>query len=72
MDKADPGLHDGVRDNRENRDLISAIGLAAALVLLIWMTVRGVNILLAGPIAAALVARRQRVGVHQHVQAIAV
>jgi len=36
--------------------LISAIGLAGALILLIWMTVRGVNILLAGPIAAALVA----------------
>ncbi|GGN53129.1 permease [Novosphingobium indicum] len=36
--------------------MISAIGLAGALILLIWMTVRGVNILLAGPIAAALVA----------------
>lgn len=36
--------------------MISSIGLAGALVLLIWMTVRGVNILLAGPIAAALVA----------------
>ncbi|MCT2398921.1 GntP family permease [Novosphingobium mangrovi (ex Huang et al. 2023)] len=36
--------------------MVSAIGLAGALVLLIWMTVRGVNILLAGPIAAALVA----------------
>ncbi|WP_228727196.1 GntP family permease [Novosphingobium aureum] len=36
--------------------MISAIGLAAALVLLIVMTVRGVNILLAGPVAAALVA----------------
>ena len=36
--------------------LISAVGLAGALILLIWMTVRGVNILLAGPIAAALVA----------------
>lgn len=36
--------------------MLSAIGLIAALVLLIWMTVRGTNILLAGPIAAALVA----------------
>ncbi|MCJ2186805.1 GntP family permease [Novosphingobium beihaiensis] len=36
--------------------MISAVGLAGALILLIWMTVRGVNILLAGPIAAAAVA----------------
>lgn len=37
-------------------DLISAIGLVGALALLVWMTVRGVNILIAGPVAAALVA----------------
>ena len=36
--------------------MISAIGLVGALALLIWMTVRGVNILIAGPVAAALVA----------------
>lgn len=36
--------------------MISAIGLIGALALLIWMTVRGVNILIAGPVAAALVA----------------
>jgi H+/gluconate symporter-like permease len=41
---------------REDEVLISSIGLAGALILLIWMTVRGVNILLAGPIAAAIVA----------------
>lgn len=36
--------------------MISAIGLIGALALLIWMTVRGVNILIAGPVAAAIVA----------------
>ncbi len=36
--------------------MISAIGLVGALALLIWMTIRGVNILLAGPVAAAVVA----------------
>lgn len=36
--------------------MISTIGLVGALALLIWMTVRGVNILIAGPVAAALVA----------------
>ncbi|MEZ5742464.1 MAG: GntP family permease [Sphingomonadaceae bacterium] len=36
--------------------MLSAIGLVGALALLIWMTVRGVNILIAGPVAAALVA----------------
>lgn len=36
--------------------MISAIGLVGALALLIWMTVRGVNILIAGPVAAAVVA----------------
>ncbi len=36
--------------------MISAIGLIGALALLIWMTVRGVNILIAGPVAAAVVA----------------
>ena len=36
--------------------MISAIGLVGALALLVWMTVRGVNILIAGPVAAALVA----------------
>lgn len=35
--------------------MVSAIGLAAALGLLIYLTVRGVNILIAAPIAAALV-----------------
>lgn len=36
--------------------MIAAIGLVGALALLIWMTVRGVNILIAGPVAAAIVA----------------
>ena len=36
--------------------MLSAIGLVGALALLIWMTVKGVNILIAGPVAAALVA----------------
>ena len=36
--------------------MISAIGLISALALLIWMTIRGVNILIAGPAAAAVVA----------------
>ncbi|WP_420607864.1 GntP family permease [Novosphingopyxis sp.] len=36
--------------------MISAIGLVGALALLIWMTIRGVNILIAGPVAAAVVA----------------
>ena len=36
--------------------MISAIGLVGALALLVWMTVRGVNILIAGPVAAAVVA----------------
>ena len=36
--------------------MLSAIGLVGALALLIWMTVRGVNILIAGPVAAAIVA----------------
>ncbi|NNC72488.1 MAG: GntP family permease [Sphingomonadaceae bacterium] len=36
--------------------MISAIGLIGALALLIYMTVRGVNILIAGPVAAAIVA----------------
>ncbi len=36
--------------------MISAIGLIGALALLIWMTIRGVNILIAGPVAAAVVA----------------
>jgi H+/gluconate symporter-like permease len=36
--------------------MISTIGLIGALALLIWMTVRGVNILIAGPVAAAIVA----------------
>lgn len=36
--------------------MISAIGLVGALALLIWMTIRGVNILIAGPVAAAIVA----------------
>ena len=36
--------------------MVSAIGLVGALVLLVWMTVRGVNILIAGPVAAAVVA----------------
>lgn len=36
--------------------MLSAIGLIGGLGLLIWMTVRGVNILIAGPVAAAVVA----------------
>ena len=36
--------------------MLSAIGLVGGLALLIWMTVRGVNILIAGPVAAAIVA----------------
>ena len=36
--------------------MVSTIGLIGALALLIWMTVRGVNILIAGPVAAAIVA----------------
>lgn len=36
--------------------MISAIGLVGGLALLIWMTIRGVNILLAAPIAALIVA----------------
>jgi len=36
--------------------MVSALGLVGGLALLIWMTVRGVNILIAGPVAAALVA----------------
>lgn len=36
--------------------MLSAVGLIGALALLVWMTVRGVNILIAGPVAAALVA----------------
>ena len=36
--------------------MLSAIGLFGGLALLIWMTVRGVNILIAGPVAAAIVA----------------
>jgi len=36
--------------------MLSAIGLIGGLALLIWMTVRGVNILIAGPVAAAIVA----------------
>lgn len=36
--------------------MISAIGLLGALAFLIWMTIRGVNILIAGPVAAAIVA----------------
>ncbi len=36
--------------------MVSAIGLLGALAFLIWMTVRGVNILIAGPVAAAVVA----------------
>ncbi|MEM1131569.1 MAG: GntP family permease [Pseudomonadota bacterium] len=36
--------------------MLSAIGLVGGLALLIWMTVRGVNILLAAPIAALVVA----------------
>lgn len=35
---------------------MSGIGLAAALALLVYLTMRGVNILIAGPLAAALVA----------------
>lgn len=35
--------------------MLSAIGLVAALALLIWLTVRGVHILIAAPIAAAIV-----------------
>ncbi len=36
--------------------MLSAIGLIGGLALLIYMTVRGVNILIAGPVAAAIVA----------------
>lgn len=36
--------------------MVSTIGLIGALALLIWMTVKGVNILIAGPVAAAIVA----------------
>lgn len=36
--------------------MLSAIGLVGGLALLIYMTVRGVNILIAGPVAAAIVA----------------
>ena len=36
--------------------MLSWIGLLGALALLIWMTVRGVNILIAGPVAALVVA----------------
>ncbi|MEP6341500.1 MAG: GntP family permease, partial [Parasphingorhabdus sp.] len=36
--------------------MLSAIGLAGGLALLIYMTVKGVNILIAGPVAAAIVA----------------
>lgn len=36
--------------------MLSIIGLIGGLALLIWMTVRGVNILIAGPVAAAIVA----------------
>lgn len=36
--------------------MLSAIGLVSGLALLIWMTIRGVNILLAAPIAALIVA----------------
>jgi len=36
--------------------MLSAIGLISGLALLIYMTVRGINILIAGPVAAALVA----------------
>ncbi len=36
--------------------MLSAIGLVGGLALLIYMTVKGVNILIAGPIAAAIVA----------------
>jgi len=36
--------------------MVSAIGLLGALAFLVWMTVRGVNILIAGPVAAAVVA----------------
>ena len=36
--------------------MLSWIGLIGGLVLLIWMTVRGVNILIAGPVAALIVA----------------
>ncbi|MFN3944726.1 MAG: GntP family permease [Allosphingosinicella sp.] len=35
--------------------MLSAIGLAAGLALLIWLTIRGVHILIAAPVAAALV-----------------
>ncbi len=35
--------------------MLSAIGLIGALALLIWLTVRGVHILIAGPVAAAVV-----------------
>ncbi|MGB3722864.1 MAG: GntP family permease [Pacificimonas sp.] len=36
--------------------MLSWIGLVGGLILLIWMTVRGVNILIAGPVAALIVA----------------
>ena len=36
--------------------MISTIGLIGGLALLIYMTVKGVNILIAGPVAAAIVA----------------
>jgi H+/gluconate symporter-like permease len=36
--------------------VLSAIGLAGALALLIWLTIRGVHILIAAPVAAAIVA----------------
>lgn len=35
--------------------MLSAIGLAGALALLIWLTIRGVHILIAAPVAAAIV-----------------
>lgn len=35
--------------------MLSAIGLAVALALLIWLTIRGVHIVIAGPVAAAIV-----------------
>ena len=36
--------------------MLSWIGLIGGLALLIWMTVRGINILIAGPVAALVVA----------------
>lgn len=36
--------------------MLSILGLVGGLALLIWLTVRGVNILVAGPVAAFLVA----------------